>query len=185
MEVRDTNAWHTQDVQFIDSELRAATSAKQTALVLTHFAPLLRGTIDPMRGSPAPTPLSPTAAMTQLPTVEIPKRVLMSNLVLPLQSQPQPPQQPLPLWCQQLTQTESNPLVHAAATHLPYFFDQKHNPQCAALNAWVFGHTRYCVNRVVNGSIASVSNQRGYAPKAVAPTYRPDFVLSVKTPAAK
>lgn len=45
--VADTNAWHAHDVAWLRRELQRATADGKRAIVLTHFAPLERGTSHP------------------------------------------------------------------------------------------------------------------------------------------
>ncbi len=185
--MRDTNELHAQDLKFIEAELRAATAAKQRAVVLTHHAPLMRGTSDPIFDSPqlpaAATAASDTTKAPALsPTASMIVEAVAPSFVAPpaavdsksgsaaAASAPALSPAPIP--------SEANALAHAFASPLQYFFDHTHNPQYKALCGWVFGHSHYCVDRTVNG-IPLVANQRGYEPKEVAKEYRPDCVLTI------
>lgn len=47
LKVRDTVNWHKEDLQFISEQVNAAQQAGQTVVILTHHAPLLKGTSAP------------------------------------------------------------------------------------------------------------------------------------------
>ena len=49
--VDDTNAWHAADVAYIRGEVARAEAAGAEVVVLTHHAPLMRGTATPMEES--------------------------------------------------------------------------------------------------------------------------------------
>lgn len=45
--IADTNRWHEDELQYILSEVQLAREENQVAIVLTHHAPLLKGTSHP------------------------------------------------------------------------------------------------------------------------------------------
>jgi len=45
--VDDTNKWHKEDVQFLKEQIEIARTDNQVAVVLTHHAPLMKGTSHP------------------------------------------------------------------------------------------------------------------------------------------